>query len=292
MKQIFPYFSQNPLNRLDNQRGNKEKIEKLLLEQNTKFILFREKEIVLDENKSCIFTNEILSACEKEPKVFLGVYEKCAYFAINIKTPPSKSNTSNLRDIAEQKLLSEDKLGILAQAQAVLNWHATHQYCSKCGSKSISAYSGWRRDCLVCEAQHFPRTDPVVIMLVTFDEYCLLGRGVHFPPNRYSCLAGFMESGESIEDAARRELFEEAGVVGTEVSYIASQPWPFPTNLMIGLHVKAASKELDIDTNEIADARWFHKDEIKKILSGDESFGISTPKEVAIARNLLEWWIN
>ena len=187
--------------------------------------------------------------------------------------------------------MEENKLGILAQAAAVLNWHHSHQFCSACGKETTMKHAGWRRDCFTCKKEHFPRTDPVVMMLVTHGDYCLLGRGVNFAPNRYSCLAGFMESGESIEDAARRELYEEAGVIGLEVEYMMCQPWPFPNTLMIGVHVKAKSKELHIDTHEIAEAKWVHKNNLKAILDGDESFGISVPRKIAISRNLLESWI-
>ncbi len=129
------------------------------------------------------------------------------------------------------------------------------------------------------------------MMLVTYEDYCLVGRGVNFAPNRYSCLAGFMESGESIEDAARRELYEEAGVIGEDVEYMMCQPWPFPNTLMIGVHVKAKSKKLKIDPHEIADAKWVHKEDVKAILEGDERHGILMPRKIAISRNLLETWV-
>jgi len=188
--------------------------------------------------------------------------------------------------------IEEEKLGILAQGSAILNWHEAHRYCSSCGKLTQMKHAGWRRDCPTCNTQHFPRVDPVVIMLVTFGDFCLIGRGVNFTKNRYSCLAGYMESGETIEDASRRELYEEAGVIGLDVEYKMSQPWPFPSTLMIGVHVKAKSKELVIDTHEIEDAKWVHKDDIRAILNGDESFGFSLPTKIAIGRNLLEEWVS
>jgi NAD+ diphosphatase len=291
MQSIFPYFSQNPLDRLDSKRGDKEVFERLKNSPLAQVLLCDGAEVYLDANKNCFFSQEILKTYEKEPLIFLGVDGEIPYFALHVKENINNTTKINLRELANENLILETKLGILAQGVSVLNWHDSHQFCSTCGAKTIMARSGWRRDCLTCKKEHFPRTDPVVIMLVTFEDYCLLGRGVNFPANRYSCLAGYMESGESIEDGARRELFEEAGIKGGAVSYIASQPWPFPTTLMIGLHVKALSRELHIDTKEISDARWFHKDDIKKILAGDESFGISTPRPLAIARNLLDWWL-
>lgn len=291
MHKPIPYFSQNTLDRLDNKRDDIAEFERLKKSNLAKFLLCDGSEIFLDANKDCFFPKAILKAFDKESLVLLGVDGETPYFALHVKKDIPNTTKINLRDIANENLIPEEKLGILAQGVSVLNWHDSHMFCSCCGAKTIMAHSGWRRDCLTCKKEHFPRTDPVVIMLVTHEEYCLLGRGVNFAPNRYSCLAGYMESGESIEDGARRELFEEAGVRGGEVNYIASQPWPFPTSLMIGLHVKALGRELNIDTNEISDARWIHKEDIKKILAGDESFGISTPRPLAIARNLLEWWV-
>jgi NAD+ diphosphatase len=129
-------------------------------------------------------------------------------------------------------------------------------------------------------------------MLVTYEDYCLIGRGVNFPENRYSCLAGYVESGETLEDASRRELYEEAGVIGLDVNYVLSQPWPFPSTLMVGMHVIAQAQELTLDYNELSDAKWVHKNDIKSILEGDESFGFSVPSKIAIARNLLELWVS
>ena len=291
MQTILPYFSQNPLDRLEHKRASKESFNELKNSPQSKIILYHETQIILDDKHNCFFSKEILELYEDNLLVLLGVDSEFTYFALHVKEIPQNCSSINLRDLAEEDLLSQEKLGILAQALSVLNWHISHGHCSSCGEKTLVAHAGWRRDCPACKKEHFPRTDPVVIMLVTYGEYCLLGRGVNFPPHRYSCLAGYMEGGESIEDAARRELFEEAGIKGGEVSYIASQPWPFPASLMIGVHVKALNRELCIDTNEISDAKWLHKNEIKALLDGDESLGISTPRSMAIARNLLEWWV-
>lgn len=292
MKQVLPYFSQNPLDRLDALRSNQKKIEALKDKFESKYILYDSKGLLVDKELNCFFDKKTVSNYIKEENsVLLGKDQTSLYFCLHIKED-TKYESVNLRDYASKNIIPEEELGILAQAISVQNWHISHQFCSSCGEKSVMTHSGWRRDCPACKKEHFPRTDPVVIMLVTHGEYCLLGRGVHFLPNRFSCLAGYMESGESIEEASRRELFEEAGIIGEEVKYISSQPWPFPMTLMIGVHVKVKSKELKIDTSEIAEAKWVHKDDIKKILSGDESYGISTPKFIAIARNLLEWWVS
>jgi NAD+ diphosphatase len=288
---ITPYFSQNPLDRLDNFRADKQKFLKLLNSSHARFFLFDGKEILIDKKGGYFFTKNDIKEFNTQDLVLLGIENDTPYFALHVKNKTKLFDTIGVRNLANSKNVNESHLGIIAQAVSILQWHNSHQFCSSCGKQTTLAYSGWRRDCTSCKKEHFPRTDPVVIMLVTHGDFCLVGRGVNFEANRFSCLAGYMESGESIEDAAKRELFEEAGVIGTEVTYIASQPWPFPTTLMIGVHVKALSKELVIDKNEIADAKWISKEQMKAILAGDESFGIKIPNKIAIARNLLEYWV-
>ena len=290
MKNIYPYFSQNPLNRLDNIRHDEQKIEEFKNLKNSLFLLLDGSDIIINEKtKQCFFSKSNFDANQA---VLLGKDKDIHYFALHVKSDvPSHLSKLSIREVTQRNFLEENILGIIAQGASVLNWHASHQFCSTCGKITTMKHAGWKRVCLTCKKEHFPRTDPVVMMLVTHGDYCLVGRGVNFPANRYSCLAGFMESGESIEDAARRELYEEAGVVGLDVEYKMCQPWPFPTNLMIGVHVKAKSKELTIDKHEIADAKWIHKKDLKAILNGDEKYGISLPTKIAISRNLLEIWL-
>jgi len=291
MKNLYPYFSQNPLDRLDTIRRNTKQFEELKSSKSAKFVLFYENNIFFEtETKNCFLSNKNL---DTRAAILLGRENNIDYFALDMQNNLETNISSMpLREFASSLFIEEEKLGIIAQASAILSWHRTHMFCPSCGEKTSMKHAGWRRDCSTCKQQHFPRVDPVVIMLVTHGDYCLVGRGVHFRKNRYSCLAGYMESAESIENASRRELFEETGVVGGEVKYISSQPWPFPSTLMIGVHVKAKSKELNIDGHEIADAKWVHKDDMKAILSGDESFGFSVPTKIAIARNLLESWVS
>ena len=293
MKKLHPFFSQNPLNRLDLSRGDDVICKNLLEEKDTLFLLFYDSKILFEKvSNNCFLSHKKLKqlGIDYKDSILLGTFEKINYFTIDLNNDYSLKQLP-LREFTNSNYLQESMLGIVAQASAVINWHNLHKYCANCGNITQVAHSGWRRDCLTCKRQHFPKIDPVVIMLVTFGDYCLLGRGVNFQKDRYSCLAGYMESGESIEDAARRELFEEAGVIGEEVEYISSQPWPFPSTLMIGLHVRAKSQKLKIDNKEIADAKWVHKNIIKDILNDDKSHGFSFPPKIAIARNLLEYWI-
>src|SRR5262249_22009473 len=201
--------------------------------------------------------------------VFLGLCHGAPRFAIALE--PQAAETlktreellvSDLRSIAVRGLVETDHLAPLAEGKALLNWHGRHRFCSTCGAATDLVEGGWRRDCPACRAQHFPRTDPVVIMLAVAGERCVLGRSYRLQPGMWSCLAGFVEPGEAIEDAVRRETREEAGIVCGRVRYFASQPWPFPTSLMIGCHAEACSSEIVIDRSELDDARWFEREEV------------------------------
>jgi NAD+ diphosphatase len=186
--------------------------------------------------------------------------------------------------------LDEASLGILAQARAVLDWHDRHGFCARCGTATLAAASGWRRECPNCGAQHFPRTDPVAIMLVVHGENCLLGRQPRFAAGMYSCLAGFIEPGETIEDAVRREVREESGIAVGRVAYHASQPWPFPSSLMIGCYGEATSEAITVDELELEDCRWFPRAEVASMLDGTHPDGLRAAGIGAIARRLIEDW--
>jgi NAD+ diphosphatase len=192
----------------------------------------------------------------------------------------------DLRSIAVQGLANEH-LPELATAKALLAWHARHRFCANCGAETKSSEAGWRRDCRQCGATHFPRTDPCVIMLAIDNDRCLLGRSPRFVPNMWSCLAGFVEPGESFEEAVRRETFEESGIKIGRVSYFASQPWPFPMSIMVGFHAEAKSTELKIDWNELEGARWFSRDEVKLMLAGQHRDGLFAPPPIAIAHHII-----
>ncbi len=231
--------------------------------------------------------------------VFLGTIDGAPRFGIGITPAAAEALKSrndllvtDLRSIAVQGLVDADHLPPIAEAKAVLHWHARHRFCSNCGTATIVVNGGWRRDCPNCKAEHFPRTDPVVIMLPVEGERCLLGRSPRFVPNMWSCLAGFVEPGESIEDAVRRETLEEAGIVCGRVGYFRSQPWPFPTSLMIGCHAEALSKNIVIDRTELEDARWFDKEEVVTMLMRKHSAGLTTPPPVAIAHHIIRAWID
>lgn len=197
---------------------------------------------------------------------------------------------TDLRSVALKRLVPESELGPLGEGKALLDWHARNRFCSQCGTPTQAGASGWRRECANCSAQHFPRTDPVVIMLVTRGENCLLARQARFAPGMFSCIAGFVEPGETFENAVRRESWEEAGLKVGTVRYLCSQPWPFPSSLMIGCLAQATSEEITLDMTELEAGRWFSREEARVMLGGTHPDGLSCPPHMAIANTLLKAW--
>ena len=196
----------------------------------------------------------------------------------------------DLRSVVTQGLLGREDLAMAACAKSLLYWHLRHRYCSACGVSSQVGAAGWRRDCPACKAMHFPRTDPVVIMLAVDGDRCLMGRSGRFGKGMYSALAGFLEPGETVEEAVRREILEESGIVTDQVTYLASQPWPFPASLMIGCLARAKTRDIVIDRTELEDARWFSREEVRAMLAGNHPEGLGAPQPVAIAHHLLRYW--
>ena len=240
-------------------------------------------------------------ADEREPtreRVFLGRHGGSPLFAAAIDADVTEALkrhddllVTDLRSIATGGLVAAEYLPPLAQGKAVIGWHARHRFCAKCGAATAPAQAGWRRDCPACGIEHFPRTDPVVIMLAIAGERCLLGRQPRFAKGQWSCLAGFIEPGETIEEAVRRETFEEAGIKCGRVVYFASQPWPFPMSLMIGCHAQALTTELAVDRAELEDARWFERDEVAAMMLRRHPDGLIVTHPVAIAHHIIRAWL-
>ncbi len=230
--------------------------------------------------------------------VFLGLLDGDARFGYGIAPAAAEAlksrdgfHVTDLRSIAVQGLVDAEHLPPIAEAKAVLHWHARHRFCPNCGHPTQPMQAGWKRDCASCKTEHFPRTDPVVIMLAVDGERCLLGRSPRFVPTMWSCLAGFVEPGEAIEDAVRRETREEAGITCGRVVFHSSQPWPFPTSLMIGCHAEALNRDIVVDREELEGARWFGKKEIETMLLRKHPEGLTTPPPVAIAHHLIRAWV-
>ena len=245
-------------------------------------------------------------------RLFLGREDGAGIFAINVSgwTPEGldQESLSRFLDPSEQQhpscregevfaelrrimtWLTPRDCELAASARAMFEWHRTHGFCSRCGAASLPDQAGWQRTCPACGYSHFPRTDPVVIMLITQGNSVLMGRSPGWPEGMYSLLAGFVEPGETLEAAVRREVFEEAGVRVGAVSYLASQPWPFPASLMFGCEGAAISKEITIDPKEIEDARWISREQMASIFAGDDP-DILPARKGAIAHFLLENWL-
>ena len=230
--------------------------------------------------------------------VFLGLLDGEGLFGIGLDPKgmePLKArpdlHVTDLRSIAVQGLVGATDLAGLAEAKALLHWHLRHRFCANCGAPTAVVQGGWKRECPVCKTEHFPRTDPVVIMLATTKDHCLLGRQARFVPGMWSCLAGFVEPGENVEMAVRRETVEEAGITCGRVTYFASQPWPFPMNLMIGCHAEALTTEITVDKTELEGARWFDREEIALMLLRRHPDRITTPPPVAIAHHIIRAWV-
>jgi NAD+ diphosphatase len=225
--------------------------------------------------------------------VFLGIGEGRPYFAIDAGARARVNEPFDARTLAP--LLRADEAAILAEARSLIDWHARHRFCAQCGSPTRVTAAGWVRRCPECKASHYPRSDPVTIMLAVRGERALLGRNRRRPGNRFSCLAGFMEPGESLEEAVRREVHEESGIRVGRVRYLACQPWPFPSSLMMGFLCEALTEDITVDPEELAEARWFSREEIRAMVARaangpDDPSQVSVPGPVAIAHHICRRW--
>ena len=292
-------FSGNPLDRADAKRRDADWLAAAERSFSSRFLPFADLNVLLKGNAlGWVSAVEVEAAANGTEPILLGLDEDVAHFAVDVSGDGDPLARLGLTGgwrfedcrMAAMRMAAADT-GIVAQARAQLGWHDRHRHCSVCGAPTTTAKGGHVRQCGACEAEHFPRTDPVVIMLITDGERCLLGQP-HGPLVRtgmYSALAGFMDQGESIEEAVRREVFEEAGLAVGEVSYHSSQPWPFPSSLMIGCHGKALSTDIKIDPEEMADVRWFERNEVVRALD-DASTALKVPGAIAIAHHLIKDW--
>jgi NAD+ diphosphatase len=193
----------------------------------------------------------------------------------------------DLRSLAMQGIMSPEELSLCGQARALAQWHENARCCGRCGGHTLVMDGGWRRKCWACKTDWFPRTDPVVIMLITDGPRCLLGHEHRFAEKMWSTLAGFIEPGEDIEHAVRREVLEETNIRVGEVKYHSSQPWPFPHSLMLGCIGRAETTEISVDSGELKEARWFPREEARAMMEGRHPAGLGVPGRHAIANALI-----
>ena len=217
--------------------------------------------------------------------------QQAGFFDTSVQAHPDLPATQMFCELrAVMADLTARDAELAATARALLEWHRSHRFCASCGAPSVISHAGWQRQCPACSALHFPRTDPVVIMLITRGNSLLLGRGPTWPEGMYSLLAGFIEPGETIEAAVRREVYEESGIVVGEVNYLASQPWPFPASLMIGCRGEAISEAITIDPEELQDALWISREDLVAAFAGTHPL-IKPSRKGAIAQFLMSHWL-
>ena len=234
---------------------------------------------------------EPLDPADDRALMLLGIDDAGAPRFVREAPPGARVDARSRTVMRLLPLLSAEEAALYGGARSLVDWHARHRFCAVCGSPTDLFRGGWGRRCGRCGAEHFPRVDPVVIMLAEFEDRVLVGRQGGFPPGFFSALAGFVEPGESLEEAVARELWEEAGIRVSDVSYVASQPWPFPSSLMIGCRAVAKGAALTLDTTEIEAAMWVDRADVRAALAGDMGASFMAPPSLAIARYLLEDWV-
>lgn len=295
-------FAGNPLDRGDVQRRDEAQLDALFADTDTRILPMWQLNVLVQSNDHPALgwiSHEDARRMDIDVKpVFLGFIDDRAHFALDISEVHDPVHELNLPDTwqfqearAAAMELPRQETGIVAQARAQLDWHARHGFCSVCGHRTEPGKGGHVRKCAECGSEHFPRTDPVVIMVTHDGDRCVLGqsRGRLSRSGMYSALAGFVDQGESIEEAVRREVKEEAGIEVGEVTYHSSQPWPFPSSLMIGCHAKALTKDINRDEEEMSDVRWFTREEVLSALK-EENPDLKVPGPIAIAHHIIKAW--
>lgn len=278
-----PFFSGPGLDRADHLRSDSDAIRQLASHPAARQLIWENGAPAIGE-----FGQLSWEAASGSPPLFLGLDGITPCFS---HLPDGSAAVDARAHFQLLSMVDAIEAPTFAAALSLANWHRRHGHCSVCGQVTEPNRGGWSRACGSCGAEHYPRVDPVVIMLAEHDGRLLLGRQPHYPPGRYSALAGFVEPGESIEAAVARELKEEAGIDVLGVRYLASQPWPFPSSLMIGAHATALDDSLTVDTNELDDARWFTRQEVIDALAQHPDASFQAPPPWAIARTLLEAWL-
>ena len=304
-------FAGSPLNRAAHLRRDPATLQELLARSDSKMLPLWQLKALVTTGTATNLAWQTVDGLTDDPRsnevIFLGLDGETARFATGLdgEADPTKTGPplrgagtfEEVRGLASR--LPANETSIAAQARTLIGWHERHRYCAQCGTPSELSDGGYRRDCPneACGARHFPRTDPVVIMMVVKDDMALLGRQSFWVPGMFSTLAGFMDPGETIEEAVRREVFEETGVRVGDVMYHSSQPWPFPSSLMIGCIGRAISEDLKVDTREVEDAAWFTRDQVREgielIKSGQPEDGtFHLPFPASIAHQLAAWWVD
>lgn len=298
-----PAFVTHPIDRAAHLRFHDDRLMALESQSATRaYVIHRDSLIVKregDQVRALLSIDEAVKAGANPGTIFLGLRDGAALFGMGMSQQAAEALAgrddvalTELRGMAMQGGIPPDQLGTIAMAKSLVAWHQRHGFCANCGTRTAMREGGWKRECPSCKAEHFPRTDPVVITLVASGDKCLLGRQKQFPTGMYSCLAGFVEAAETIEDAVRREVFEESGIRCADVRYYMTQPWPYPSSLMIGCSARALNEDIVVDHTELEDARWFSRDEARLMLLRQHPDGLAGPHPFAIAHHLVGRWLD
>src|SRR3954449_5018051 len=297
-----PAFVTDILDRAAHLRSDNEKLFALENHRDAcAYVVYRDSLVVKQEAegvRALLSIDDALKFGANPGTIFLGLRDGAAVFGMGISAAAVENlltrndvAVTELRGMAMQGAVPPNQLSAIAMAKSLVSWHQRHGFCATCGTRTAMKEGGWKRECPSCKAEHFPRTDPVVIMLVTSGDKILLGRQKQFLPGMYSCLAGFVEAAETIEDAVRREIFEEAGIRCSEVNYYMTQPWPYPSSLMIGCTARATTEDIVVDRMELEDARWFTRAEATLMHKREHPEGLAGPHPFAIAHHLVGRWL-
>lgn len=286
---IAPGFTGSPLDRADHLRHDPDALAAVMGDWRAKLLRLDMGFVPEVGDDGTLGWTSLADAAPDSELVLLGLIDGKPHFAAYVDGMRAPAG----RPVAMFGLLDRlrpEEAATYAAARGVLDWHSRHRFCANCGAATAMFRAGWGRLCNTCGTEHFPRTDPVVIMIAEHDGRALVGRGPNWPAGRYSALAGFMEPGESIEEAVAREIFEEAGVRVSNVRYVASQPWPFPSQLMMACVADAEDDAITIDPRELQDAIWVSRADVKRALAGDPTAPMAAPPHFAIAHTLLTRW--
>lgn len=288
---LTPGFTGSPLDRADALRNNPDALGEALGDWRARLLRLNGIDPVLEPDGSLSW-GSLAEAKDGDELLLLGLIDGRPHFcALDYDMPEGVSRSPAIFPMLNAMPFAE--ASTYAGARSLIDWHLRHRFCARCGSGDTAIFrAGWGRQCARCNAQHFPRVDPVVIMLAEHDGKVLVGRQPAYPKGRYSALAGFVEPGESIEEAVARELFEEAGVKARAVRYVVSQPWPFPSSLMMACMATADDPALTIDYSELEDAIWVDRAGVEAAMAGHADAPFLAPPPFAIAHTLFRWWLD
>jgi NAD+ diphosphatase len=298
-----PAFVTHVIDRAAHLRTNDDKLLALEGQQNARAYVVHRDSLVMKQDeagpRALLSINEALGYGANPGTIFLGLRDGAPLFGMGIAAAAVEKligrndvAVTELRGMVMQGVLPVEQLSAIAMAKSMVSWHQRHGYCANCGTRSSMKEGGWKRECPGCKGEHFPRTDPVVIMMVHSGDRALLGRQKQFLPGMYSCLAGFVEVAETIEDAVKREIFEESGIRVADVNYYMTQPWPYPSSLMIGCSARAINEDIVVDRAELEDARWFDRAELALMHKRQHPDGLFAAHPFAIAHHLIGNWLH